>query len=157
MYEIKGWSKFQHYAHRNPPWIKLHKNLLDDYDFQSLPVASKALAPMLWLLASDHENPKSGFIEGPESKIAFRLRLSLHDFEEAIKPLIEKGFVNVASTPIAICQQVATTETEYRERGRDIKSGFANGKGNGHGREKPKSGRETIDRLIAEGFTSPVE
>ena len=46
----KNWHSFQHYKDRDPTWIKLHKKLLDDYEFQSLPLASRALAPMLWLL-----------------------------------------------------------------------------------------------------------
>ena len=28
---IKNWGEFQHYKKRNPPWIKLHKKLLDDF------------------------------------------------------------------------------------------------------------------------------
>jgi hypothetical protein len=49
-----NWAELQHYKDRSPPWIKLHKKLLDNFEFQSLPVASRALAPMLWLLASEH-------------------------------------------------------------------------------------------------------
>lgn len=29
---IPGWEKFQHYKHRNPPWIKLHVELLEDFN-----------------------------------------------------------------------------------------------------------------------------
>ena len=49
----KNWHAFQHYNKRNPPWIKLHRALLDDYEFSQLPVESRALAPMLWLIASE--------------------------------------------------------------------------------------------------------
>ena len=41
----KNWSHFQHYKDRCPPWIKLHKELLNDRAFMTLPTASKALAP----------------------------------------------------------------------------------------------------------------
>jgi hypothetical protein len=51
----KNWSSFQHYKDRAPAWIKLHRGLLDDFEFSSLPVASRALAPLLWLLASEFE------------------------------------------------------------------------------------------------------
>ena len=30
-YRVKNWSKFQHYKNRNPPWIRLHVEILDDY------------------------------------------------------------------------------------------------------------------------------
>ena len=51
----RNWARFQHYNTRRPPWIKLHRGLLDDYQFHTLPLASKALAPLLWLLASEHK------------------------------------------------------------------------------------------------------
>jgi hypothetical protein len=100
----RNWDDFQHYKERRPVWIKLHKNLLDDYEFHCLPVASKALAPMLWLLASEYSN---GTIEDHIKKVAFRLRMSEPDFVEAVKPLISAGFFayedNDASTPLAEC------------------------------------------------------
>lgn len=49
---VKNWEQFQHYADRSPPWIKLHRGILDDYEFSSLPDASKAHLMMIWLLAS---------------------------------------------------------------------------------------------------------
>jgi len=43
--KIKNWHKFQHYKHRNPPWIKLHRGLLDDPEWFALSGdASKVLA-----------------------------------------------------------------------------------------------------------------
>jgi len=53
---IKNFSKYQHYKHRNPPWIKLHLEILDDPDFLQLPDASKWHYIGLLLLASKHEN-----------------------------------------------------------------------------------------------------
>ncbi len=53
---IKNFDKFQHYKHRNPPWIKLHLELLDDADFLRLPDATKWQYVGLLLLASRHEN-----------------------------------------------------------------------------------------------------
>src|SRR5580765_8214402 len=55
---IKDWSRFQHYKHRRPPWIRLHRSLLEDPTWHSLPLASRALAPMLWLLASETQEGK---------------------------------------------------------------------------------------------------
>ena len=49
----KNWVDHQHYKDRNPPWIKLHRKLLNDRAFMCLPLASKALAPLLWLLAAE--------------------------------------------------------------------------------------------------------
>lgn len=105
----KNWVNFQHYKHRSPPWIKLHKNLLDDMQYQRLPIASKALAPMLWLLASESVN---GEIDKSIDEIAFRLRMSEKDLENAIKPLIINGFFIDASNMLASSLQDATSETE---------------------------------------------
>ena len=35
-FSVKNWDEFQHYKDRNPPWIKLHNHLLDDYEFEML-------------------------------------------------------------------------------------------------------------------------
>jgi len=85
----RGWSDFQHYKDRSPAWIKLHKKLIDNYEFQCLPVASRALAPMLWLLASEEND---GSLDASPAKIAFRLRMAEQEVVEAVKPLIKSGF-----------------------------------------------------------------
>lgn len=54
--KIKNFEEYQHYKHRNPPWIKLHLSLLDDPDFLRLPDASKWHYIGLLLLASRHGN-----------------------------------------------------------------------------------------------------
>ena len=104
----KGWSDFQHYKDRKPTWIKLHRDLLDNYDFHCLPVASKALAPCLWLLASEYED---GAIPADMHLIAFRMRMSPDDVMSALEPLINKGFFH-ASNVLAECKQNACLETE---------------------------------------------
>jgi hypothetical protein len=113
-----NWGDLQHYKDRNPPWIKLHKKLLDNFDFQSLPVASRALAPMLWLLASEHEN---GVIDAAPEKLAFRLRMGESAAKDALKPLIDKQFFSVLEGDIAALatrKQGAMPETEEEKRER---------------------------------------
>jgi hypothetical protein len=109
MLRIKNWSEFQHYKDRAPPWVKLHHSLLDNFEFHCLPVDSKALAPMLWLLASENLD---GSISDDLSKVAFRLRTSVKDVQTALKPLIDKGFVVSDSNVLADCKQCALPETE---------------------------------------------
>jgi hypothetical protein len=89
----KNWSSFQHYKDRAPQWIKLHRALLDDFEFATLPVASRALAPLLWLLASEYEG---GRIVASLDAIAFRMRVTRGDLGEALNPLIEAGFFSVS-------------------------------------------------------------
>jgi len=104
----KGWDSFQHYKDRKPSWIKLHRDLLDNYEFHLLPVASKALAPCLWLLASEYEG---GEIPADWRLIAFRLRMSPEEVESSVTPLIDKGFF-IASDLLADCKQSACLEKE---------------------------------------------
>jgi hypothetical protein len=105
----KNWSKCQHYKDRNPPWIKLHRDLLNDRDFMCLPIASKAIAPLLWLLASES---KTGEFNANVIELAFRLRMSEKEINDGLKPLISKGFFVDASGVLAECLQVAIPETE---------------------------------------------
>jgi hypothetical protein len=105
----KNWKAFQHYNDRCPPWIKLHRDLLNDRAFMSLPVASKALAPLMWLLASES---KDGSFDASSEELAFRLRLSLSEVEAGLKPLINSGFFVDASTMLAPCLQAAIPERE---------------------------------------------
>lgn len=109
---VKNWSKFQHYKDRSPPWIKLQKELLDDFEYACLPIASKALAPLLWLLASE---TKEGDVRLDHEWLAFRLRWSIDDVRAGVNPLIVHGFVIVASGTLADCGQVAIPEGETEE------------------------------------------
>jgi hypothetical protein len=102
----KNWASFQHYKDRSPSWIKLHKALLDDYEFSCLPTASRALAPMLWLLASEYD---AGKISATIDKLAFRLRMTREELSDALSPLLEKGFFD-ASEPLADRKQDAIPE-----------------------------------------------
>lgn len=104
----KNWHSFQHYKDRSPSWIKLHRGLLTDYDFFCLPVASRALAPILWLLASEYEDGK---ITGSLDAIAFKLHMPRGDLADALSPLLEKGFFD-ASEPLAECRQEDIPEKE---------------------------------------------
>lgn len=105
----KNWSKFQHYRDRSPPWIKLHRDILNDRVFASLPIASKALAPLLWLLASES---KDGSFDAALEELAFRLRIASKDIEQGLKPLIDNGFFVDASGSLAVRFQDAIPERE---------------------------------------------
>ena len=104
----KNWSGFQHYKDRHPAWIKLHRGLLDDFEFACLPVASRALAPLLWLLASEYEG---GQIDTSLDKLAYRFRMTRGDVADALSPLIDAGFFS-ASEPLAGHKQGAIPEKE---------------------------------------------
>lgn len=55
-FRVVGWEEFQHYKDRDPPWIKLHRRLLDNYGWGWLPDVSKAHLVGIWLLAARYDN-----------------------------------------------------------------------------------------------------
>lgn len=112
---VKNWAEFQHYRDRAPPWIKLHRKLLDDFEFARLPIASKALAPLLWLLAAESID---GTVRIDPDWLAFRLHMPQADVEAGLSPLIDRGFLEIASGELAPCLQRATPETETETEGK---------------------------------------
>lgn len=113
----KNWVEFQHYKNRRPPWIKLHRQLLDDQQFARMPLSGRALAPMIWLLASEESG---GIIQ--TDGIAWRLRCSQAEVEEGIAALLEAGFLLDASNMLAPCKQHASAEERRGEESRDTMS-----------------------------------
>lgn len=108
--KVKNWEKFQHYKDRNPPWIKLHRTLLDDYEFSCLQDASKAHLMLIWLFASQ----KNGLI--PDDPAFLKMKLGL-ELEPDLKLLTDKGLLSPehdAIKPLAPSKQVAP-----RDRDRD--------------------------------------
>ena len=125
---VKNWAEFQHYRDRRPPWIKLHRDLLDDFAWHRLPDASKALAPLLWLLASERAD---GAIPYDREAIAFRLHMTGDKVDAAIAPLIGAGFLieeeQAAGKPLAARVHAARSESEREseketERERDARA-----------------------------------
>jgi hypothetical protein len=105
----KNWAVFQHYKDRCPPWIKLHRDLLNDRSFMRLPIASKALAPMLWLLASES---KDGVFDGSLDELLFRLHITPKEYQDGVKPLIDNDFFILVSGVLAERKHNAIPETE---------------------------------------------
>jgi hypothetical protein len=137
----KNWKSFQHYKERTPAWIKLHKGLLDDFTFSRLPLASRALAPMLWLLASEYEG---GGITASMEEMAFRLHTSEEDLNAALSPLIDAGFF-VASEMLAEPEQEASLEK------RDIEKNIEEADSDANAPEE-KSSRKKISKALPDGY-----
>lgn len=55
-FSIKNFDTFQHYKNRNPPWVKLHYNILDDDDFLALDLVSQRNLMVLFMVASKRNN-----------------------------------------------------------------------------------------------------
>jgi len=111
LYTIKGWTKFQHYKKRNPPWVKLHFSLLSSEDWVSLDDASRVLAIACMLIASRNE----GKIDGSEKGLAYLKRVAYLNKKPDLNPLILCGFLECDSESkqmLADARPETETETE---------------------------------------------
>jgi uncharacterized phage protein (TIGR02220 family) len=111
---IKNWAEFQHYKDRNPPWIKLHRALLDNYEFCSLQDAQKAHLVMIWIHASQND----GLV--PKDAEFLQQKLSIKKLD--LDVLIAKGFLipeQDASKALADCKQDATKHARLEEKRRE--------------------------------------
>ena len=82
---VKNWDSFQHYSKRNPPWIKLHRALLDDYAFCALPDIAKAHLMLVWIYASQHNG------QVPNDPVFLEKKLSCENLDLEI--LLDGGFL----------------------------------------------------------------
>lgn len=87
-YRIKNWERFQHYKDRNPPWIKLHRDLLASETWVSVDDASRVLAIACMLLAAATDNR---IPDNPRYVQRVAYLSGLPDFG----PLVEIGFLEL--------------------------------------------------------------
>lgn len=107
-YRVKNWQRFQHYKDRNPPWIKLHYEMLSSQDWVMLADASKLLAVVCMLIASRNQ----GMV--PADPLYFR-RVAYLDKTPDFKPLLSCGFLENVLADDSECKQMqanARPETE---------------------------------------------
>ncbi|MCG8434418.1 MAG: hypothetical protein MJA83_10340 [Gammaproteobacteria bacterium] len=114
-FEIANFDKYQHYKDRNPPWIKLHRDILENYEFSCLQDASKAHLILIWLLASRLENRLPYDADWIKSKIGANEKIDLDELEKTgfikkISDVAERKQFD--SNPLADDKQLAMPETE---------------------------------------------
>lgn len=105
---VRNWRNYQHYSKRNPPWIKLHYELLASEDWAALDDASRVLAVACMLIASRHDGrvPKDA---------RYVQRVAYLSQPPDFAPLVRCGFltdfspiVEDASALLATCVQDAS-------------------------------------------------
>ena len=122
MAKIKNWHEFQHFKDRSPPWIKLHRKILDQRDINMISDSAFRVLICSWLLASE-----SKLMDGSipcVDDIAFRMRI---DKSRVIKALQElEPFLiqdDIAMISKRYHDDVPETETETETK-TDIVEGF---------------------------------
>jgi hypothetical protein len=111
--EVVNWDRFQHYKERTPPWIKLHRSLLDSRQWGALSGDASKLLAECWLVAS--ESP-DGSWEGDPEDLAFRLRRPCGVLLTLLQEIAAQGLIKLArsgaSAMLATCTPETETETE---------------------------------------------
>jgi hypothetical protein len=113
MLTVKNWENFQHYKDRNPPWIKLHIELLNSMDWVMLDDASKLLAVVCMMIASRNQG------QVPNNP-AYLKKVAHLDKLPNLKPLIDIGFLVDASNTLADASTLQADAIIEERRGEDI-------------------------------------
>lgn len=119
---VKNWEQFQQYRDRDPKWIKLHRDTLDDYEFDGLTEIQQCHLIKIWLLAAKLGNKIPNDTKWVARKIGAQSKVDLDQ-------LVTVGFL-VSEKSVQMCTDVYTeregegeeereteVETEKRERG----------------------------------------
>ena len=117
---VKNWDRFQHYHDgRTLVWIRLHKSLLDNYDFATLSGDDAKVLVLCWLVAAEKDG------ELPDvPALAFRLRMDPRKLGTSLRALADKGFLESVPSCTKLVQKNTETpavllprEEESREEG----------------------------------------
>lgn len=111
--KVKNWKKHQHYNKPKPPWIKLHRDILNDYDFQKLKPSEKWTVIGLWLIAAETDN------EIPDDPQWLKNRLGL-TMDIDLDTLYSTGFfLEIDTEPIDALDQAAIDALALEEKRRE--------------------------------------
>lgn len=91
---ICEWETYQHYKSRNPPWIKLHRDLLDKPAWRRLHGSAAKLLLDLWMLAARAVHP--GEISMRLTDLAYRLRADDAETLTDLRVLQQAEFIELS-------------------------------------------------------------
>ena len=128
---VKGWERFQHYKDRDPPWVKLYRDLLTSESWVLGTDTSRLLQVASILLAARYNN-EIPYRWDLVRKVA-SLECTEKQFNEAVTHLCSSGFLEIhgvtteekpveqsASAVLATCtseaEAIQSREEQRRER-----------------------------------------
>ena len=138
-FAVRNFEKYQHGHVRNYSWVKIHKCLLDDYDFMTLPDGMKWVFIGLILLAGRGGNRL------PLDSEYLRIKLGLaSDYD--LKPLFRRRFL-LALPGRPVLAQI---------RGEEIRGDKTRGEGESEGEthDKKRGGKRPFPNEF--GFTTEM-
>jgi len=81
--KIINWDEFQHYKDRDPKWIKVYRNITDNYEFSQLPDFAKGHLLGLWLLAAKLDNKIPADVKWIGTRINSTVKIDLELLERS--------------------------------------------------------------------------
>jgi len=109
MIRVLKWENHQHYKKPKPVWIKVYRDLLNNYEFCKLDPQQKWTLVGLWLLAAETGNA----IPDDVVWIQHRLQLTHKPDLETLQTL---GFISLGTPSIQPLEQVYTQTEKRRDR-----------------------------------------
>ena len=120
---VKNWSRFQHYKDRNPKWVKLYVDILDDEEMREFPVSTRLLAVLLLCVAARRDNR----FPGSADWLAVEVGIPKRAVAKSLSELIAAGFlVRASKSASKVASESAPPETET-ETDTEKSSGSSNG------------------------------
>lgn len=116
---LKGWEKFQHYRDRDPPWVKLYRDLLTSESWVLGTDTSRLVQVASVLLAARYGN-KIPLDWKLVRKVA-SLDCTSDQFTDSVKHLAKYNFLEIHSVPDAVEQDASavlakcSSESEQRQ------------------------------------------
>jgi hypothetical protein len=107
-FRVKNWDHYQHYRHRNPPWVKLYTCLLDDYEYTQMPVCTRLLVLEILMLAGKTGNK---IPNNPEW-----LKTHLHLPEVDLDALFAFGLIESYSASELLAYSASTKERKIERK-----------------------------------------
>jgi hypothetical protein len=84
---VKNLEQYQHYSTRNPPWIKLYRTMLSDYEMRQLSIPARYCYIGCLILASETDN------RIPHDPKYLSERFGMSVSEAILTALIDSGFL----------------------------------------------------------------
>ena len=130
-FSIAGFESTQHYKNRNPPWIRLHYELLDKEEFIDLDCVSRCYYMTLLLVASKKNNR---ILLDP----VFLQKVMRLDHQPDLTPLFNRGLLlaerkHRTSKRLSECKQNAVPEADNSDNSDNSNTDTHHKNLNGHG------------------------
>jgi len=108
-----NWADYQHYKDRDPPWIKLHRQLLDKPEWRRLSGNAGKLLMDVWMLAAQH----GGEVNLRLTDLGYRLRVKAPRLASGLLELRGAELLALSEPMLADASAAQANATQRRDRG----------------------------------------